>query len=111
MAWELLGLCMEKEIMQGRAIRDVRCGCLHGEWVRSRGRMHEACMEEEDSHARKKLSGPRVKGSRPAAVGPELLGLGFAAALTRPADLDLGLTGLILEGVGPWAWVRQKITT
>ena len=43
------------------------------------GLMHETCsyVEKEESHARKKASGPRVKGSRPAAIGPMLLGLGF----------------------------------
>ena len=42
--------------------------------------MHEACsyVKKEESHARKKASGPRMKGSKPAAVGPVLLGLGFA---------------------------------
>ena len=43
--------------------------------------------------------GLRVKGNRPAAVGPELLGLGFAAALAMLADLDLG----------QWAWFWREL--
>ena len=42
--------------------------------------MYEACsyMEKErKNHAGKKAGGPHVRGSRPAAIGPMLLGLGF----------------------------------
>ena len=28
---------------------------------------------------------------------------------SRYSDLDLGLVGLILDGIGPWAWAQQKI--
>ena len=39
------------------------------------GLIHEACnyVEKEENHERKKAGGPRLKGNRPAAVGPVLI--------------------------------------
>ena len=46
------------------------------------GLMHEACIEEEDNHTRKKLGGPRVKRISWTTAGPAsyavLLGLLWA---------------------------------